>query len=231
MTNLDQPSVYLAGKKSVLLVEDHPLVLNSLRQLTEQAAPGSEIYEARTFSEAHQLALSGLMADLVLLDPGLPDVKGKLAVNGLRQLFSAATLVVVSANDLKFDIYNALDSGAQAFISKGAEPTEIVMAIEQALTSKVPLLTHWQKSMSISPEKTGYYRLSERQIEVLKGIAEGHSNKTIARLLNISDNTVKVHITAIFERLGVVNRTQATVIARRMGYFSEGSISELPDIT
>ena len=209
-------------KKTVLIVEDHPLVLNGLLQLVKQADSGVEIHQAGNLLRAKELAKAGIVADIVLLDPGLPDVHGTAAIRALSQLFPAATLVVISANDLKFDVHSALDAGAQAFISKGAEAADIVKAIKDTLAGHPPLLTHWQKSMSICVDDTANFRLSERQVEVLQAIAQGHGNRAIASMLGISENTVKVHVTAVFERMGVANRTQATLAAQRMGYGAAG---------
>lgn len=205
-------------KKTVLIIEDHPLVRSSLLQLVKQADADLDIRQAGNLRTAQELAASGLVADIVLLDPGLPDVHGTAAIRALSQLFPTATLVVISANDLMFDVHSALGAGAQAFVSKGAEAADIVKAIGDTLAGRPPLLTHWQASMSVSLDDTTNFRLSERQLQVLQAIAEGHSNKAISSLLGIAENTVKVHVAAVFERLGVASRTQATLAARRMGY-------------
>ena len=205
-------------KKTVLIVEDHPLVRSSLLQLVKQADSEADAHQAGNLLKAKELATAGLVVDIVLLDPGLPDLHGTAAIRAVRQFFPAATLVVISANDLTFDVHSALGAGAQAFVSKGAEAADIAKAIGHTLAGRPPLLTHWQKSMSVSIDDAANFRLSERQLEVLQAIAEGHSNKAISSLLGIAENTVKVHVATVFKRLSVANRTQATLAARRMGY-------------
>lgn len=204
------------GRVRVLIVEDHPVMLQGLSQLVNQSQGEVCVEHATQVDEARRHAQAGFAPELVLLDPGLPDLQGRTAIRALTQLFPDAILAVISANDLPQDVEAAFDAGAHGFLSKAAQPAELVRALQDVARGQRVLLTRQGKSPA--PPSTGADGgLSERQLEVLRAICEGQSNKQVASTLQIAEKTVKVHVSAIFEKLGVANRTQAMLVAQRLG--------------
>jgi DNA-binding NarL/FixJ family response regulator len=206
----------LEGRVKVLIVEDHPVMLQGLSQLVQQSQSGALVEHATQVDEARRHAQAGLAPELVLLDPGLPDLQGRTAIRALTQLFPDAILAVISANDLPQDVEAAFDAGAHGFLSKAAQPAELVRALQDVARGQRVLLTRQGKSPA-PPSVGADGGLSERQLEVLRAICEGQSNKQVASALQIAEKTVKVHVSAIFEKLGVANRTQAMLVAQRLG--------------
>ncbi|MCA3219052.1 MAG: LuxR C-terminal-related transcriptional regulator [Pseudomonadota bacterium] len=205
----------------ILIVEDHPVMLEGLRGLVRHAFPGQEPAHAGSFAAAREQCVGDLR--LVLLDPGLPDLRGVAAIRGMKGALANCPLVVVSADDNPHCVQMAWEAGAQGFISKAAAPSDIVQCLREIADGKRMLLTRdvvARLDPVESVESGG--ALSDRQLQVLQALCEGLANKEIAQRLRIAEKTVKVHVGAIFEKLGVVNRTQASMAARRLGLVRDG---------
>lgn len=200
----------------LLVIDDHPLMLDGLVQIAAQALPRHHIQPARSYAEALAHATGEEPPSLVLLDPGLPDTSGPAAIRGLVQALPGAPVAVISANDQPHDQDAAWAAGAQAFMSKAAQPEELVAGLQALVQGERVLITRQQGRMTAPPPAPAQHGLSSRQLAVLEAVCQGLSNKVIAQQLDISEKTVKAHVTAIFERLQVVNRTQAAMTARRL---------------
>lgn len=206
-----------APDPTLLVVDDHPVMLEGLVQLAAQALPGHTVLQASRFADAQRHALGPHPPDLVLLDPGLPDLAGPPAILGMVRALRGAPVVVVSASDQPQDQEAAWAAGARGFISKAAQPDDIVSGLQAAAQGQRVLVTRDQGRAPAPPPPAGLDAdLSARQLEVLAAMCQGLSNKQIAQQLQIAEKTVKVHVTAIFERLGVANRTQAALAAQRL---------------
>lgn len=205
----------------LLVVDDHPVMLEGLAMIVAQALPEHVVLKASSFAEAHRHAIGAAPPVLVLLDPGLPDLSGSSAIQGMVNALPEGAVVVISANDQAQDQEAAWAAGAQAFISKAARPEDLVAGLQAVAQGQRVLITRhqWSEAPPANPASSG--GLSARQFEVLAAMCEGHSNKLIAQRLQIAEKTVKAHVGAIFEKLKVANRTQATLVARRLGLVNE----------
>lgn len=206
---------------NVLIIEDHPVMLQGLTGLVCQAFVGCQPRHAASFREAQDALARGVAMDLVLMDPGLPDLHGGAAVRAVVLACTNSPVVVVSANDQAHDVQVAWESGARGFVSKAALPQDIVSSLQEVVQGKRVLLTRRGRGSPPACDQSEGLLLSERQLEVLRAVCEGCSNKEVAHRLQIAEKTVKAHVGAIFDKLGVVNRTQASNLARRLGLFDE----------
>ena len=200
----------------VLIVEDHPLFRAALIHLVSAMVPQAEAVAASSAEEGlrHE-ALPRLR--LIVLDPGLPGINGAEAIAAFRSACPQAGLVAVSASEDRRDAMAALRAGAIAFVSK-AVSTEVLGALLLRVLSGEVLAPEWitpHGTNSLEDEPT--LALTPRQREILTLLAQGHSNKEICLRLDLAEITVKMHVSAIFRALNVANRTQAVLVARRLG--------------
>lgn len=210
----------------LLVVDDHPLMLESLAQLAALALPHASVLRAASYAEARRLVGDAAAPDIVLLDPGLPDVSGSQAIQGIVHALGLGSVVVISASDQLQDQEAAWAAGAHSFISKAADPN-VLMAGLQAVAQGQRVLICRQNGIALPPANpSGSAGLSARQLQVLCAMCEGHSNKVIARQLQIAEKTVKAHLSAIFEKLEVSSRTQAALVARRLCLVTDASESD-----
>ncbi len=211
------------GKPSitVIIADDHPLFREALSLALDRALGGVEIVQAGDMAELEAAAREYDSADLVLLDLHMPGVQGFSALVYLRAHHPELPVCVVSANNNPIVMQRAMDHGAAAFIHKSASVDEIRNALTAVLAGDIwqpPELdaggsgTH-QDEIEIA-ERIG--ELTPQQFRVLMMVAEGLLNKQIAYEIDISEATVKAHMTAIFRKLGVTNRTQAVLMAQRL---------------
>jgi DNA-binding NarL/FixJ family response regulator len=196
---------------SVLIVDDHPVVRQGLRALLEVQEDMTVAGEAGDGPAALSLAES-LRPDIVLLDLKLPGMDGVAVLRPLRAA-GLRVLVLTSATELSAAAA-AVRAGAAGVVYKDIDPAALVRAIRSVHDGNVLL----------APEAVGSLirgsradTLTAREREVLAGIADGKSNREIARLLRVSEKTVKAHVSAVLAKLGVQDRTQAAVYAVRHG--------------
>jgi DNA-binding NarL/FixJ family response regulator len=196
---------------SVLIVDDHPVVRQGLRALLEVQDDMTVAGEAGDGPAAISLAES-LRPDIVLLDLKLPGMDGVAVLRPLRAA-GLRVLVLTSATELSAAAA-AVRAGAAGVVYKDIDPAALVRAIRSVHDGNVLL----------APEAVGSLirgsradTLTAREREVLAGIADGKSNREIARLLRVSEKTVKAHVSAVLAKLGVQDRTQAAVYAVRHG--------------
>lgn len=208
----------MSDRIKILVVDDHPLMLESLVQMTLQALPqNTQVSRASSYAEARRQATDAIAPTMVLLDPGLPDLCGVQAIQGMVHALPHCAVVVISASDTPQDQEAAWAAGANSFISKAAD-ANVLMAGLQAVAKGQRVLICRHNAIAEPPDKVpASSGLSARQLAVLCALCAGHSNKMIARNLEISEKTVKVHMGAIFQKLDVASRTQAALAARRLG--------------
>ncbi len=219
-------------KTRVLIVDDHRLFREGVRWALELEDDIEIAGEARDGREALQLA-DELNPDVILMDVNIPDMDGLEATRSLKLNQPRIGVIILTAYDDEEQLFQAIRSGAAAYYSKGIEPSELARAIrrvaqgeyiiDNALLSKPLLASRVLKEFSDLSTmdhsiKPLFAPLSPREMEVLTRIAHGDSNKEIARTLNISDQTVKNHISSILRKLNVNDRTQAALYALRQGW-------------
>jgi DNA-binding NarL/FixJ family response regulator len=198
----------------ILVVDDHPLMTDVLRMVLGTLDQVAEIKTANDLDAACAIAAAGEF-DMVMLDLGLPGCSGVEAVARWREKFPALPVVVVSgASDPKV-INAALDLGAMGFIPKSAPGEVLLQAVRLVISGAIYVPV---EALNAPPARSqASLNLSPRQSEVLSLLLKGMSNKLIARKLDISENTTKIHVSAVLEALGVATRTQAVIAASRLG--------------
>lgn len=193
-----------------LVVDDHPLYRGALATVARSLFGPDAVQEAGSAEAAIAL---GTAPDLVLLDFRLPGLNGAEAVQAFHSRFPRALIVVVSASDDRREAQAAMRTGARAFVHKTQSMEGIAEVIRQVLQGKT-IEPRWDTAPPRASDASG---LTPRQLEILAMLCEGLSNKEIALRLGLALITVKMHVSAIFRALGVINRTQAVLAARRLG--------------
>jgi len=210
------------NKKTVLIVEDHPLYRQALSNLIKVSLPDVELQSTNSAEEALATLSKKSKKELadwtILLDLSLPGLSGLSAVHAFAEAAPTSSLVVISATDDKLQVSACIGSGAIAFISKSTPPDRVTEFLGRLLREKLahPELITSEGNENIANLKP--IRLTPRQIEVLLLIFQGKSNRDIAQTLDIIEATAKAHVSAIFRELDVVNRTQALLAAQKLGF-------------
>lgn len=210
----------------ILLVDDHDLFREGLKYLLPVLDDKVQYFEAGSLDAALAFADDEAPIDLVLLDYYMPGVDGPEALLKCRERFEAASLVVVSGEEDARIIRAVIEQGASGFIPKSSSREELISALKLVLAGGTYLprtalnpLQQIQHGHSQALNSSGDMpmRLSRRQFEVLMKAVQGKSNKLIAKELDISDHTVKAHLSVAFRTLGVQNRTEAVYAAAKLG--------------
>lgn len=202
----------------IVIADDHPLFRRALAQAVREIVPCVELAEAATLDGARGELAAHPDTDLLLLDLRMPGSHGLVGLAAVRAEFPAVAVAMVSAHDDPSTIRRALDHGAAGFISKSADLEELKRAIACVLDCRtyVPPARAAHLPTSGSPGDrelaARLAALTPQQFRVLALVAEGKLNKQIADVLGVQERTVKAHLSAIFERLHVRNRTQAGVM-------------------
>ncbi|MBA8877173.1 response regulator [Phyllobacterium myrsinacearum] len=197
-----------------VIVDDHPLFRGALKAALVMQARDADIIEVGDLESAKKLVLDEFDIDLVLLDLALGGVSGMTGLITLRALCPTIPIAIVSATDDTITMRTALALGASGFISKSSTPDKIGLAVSKILDGEI-----WSPPMSSSIaldaellELTARLRrLTPQQGRVLGMMASGMLNKQIAHELNVSEATIKAHVSAVLYKLGVESRTQAVI--------------------
>ena len=204
------------GTTTLLLVDDHPLFRKGLRQLIEFEDNLTVVGEVGSGAEAIEAAAK-LGPDVIILDLNMQGMDGLETAKRLRENGCMARIIMLTVSDNDEDVITAISSGADGYLLKDMEPEEIIDNIKTAIHGKVaisPRLTEVLASALRKPNRQEMHlldSLTSRELEILKLIAKGLSNKLIARELDISDGTVKVHVKHILKKLGFRSRIEAAV--------------------
>ena len=207
---------------TVLLVDDHAMVRQGVRAFLATQPDLSVVGEAASGAEAVTQAAQ-LIPDVALMDLVMPGMDGVEATRQVKRVSPRTQVVVLTSYHEDEHIFPALKAGALSYILKDVSPNELAEAIRKAALGEAVL--HPRVAARVIKELQGvprdainvYNELSDRELEVLKLIAEGLSNATIAERLVLSEKTVKGHVSNILSKLQVADRTQAAVYAWREG--------------
>ena len=197
----------------VFSVDDHPLLREGIATLVNNQPDMMLVGEASTGAEAIQ-QFKQHMPDVTLLDLRLPDMSGIDVLIAIRSEFPEARIVMLTTFEGDVEVQRALQAGARGYLLKNMPPVELLDVIRQVHDGKkrIPPEIASQLLEHLSDEG-----LTEREVEVLREVADGNRNREIAERLFISEETVKVHIKHIMEKLGAADRTQAVAIGVRRG--------------
>jgi DNA-binding NarL/FixJ family response regulator len=199
----------------VLLAEDHAVVRSGLLQLLGDIDDVEVVGAATGGEEAVTLAAEHT-PDVVLMDLEMPGMDGIEATRRIREADDNVNVVVLTAFSDRGRILAAIDAGAVGYLLKDAEPDELVRGLHAAARGESPLAPKAAQALvAARAEQQTDPELTPREREVLALLADGLPNKLIARRLDISEKTVKAHLTNIFHRIGVTDRTQAALWAER----------------
>jgi len=209
--------------KRVLIADDHPLYRDALRAIVPQALPDAQMSEADCQKEALDSVACDSSFELIVLDLNLPGATGLSCLRHLREVAPLTPILVVSGNDDPATMRDVVLAGATGYVPKSAPRQVLIDAIRLIMgggtylpTAAVLALRQAHSPQAQPARTTASEDLTQRQKKVLKLLAEGMSNKHIARELQISEITVKAHVSLILKKLGVQNRVQAAMEARKL---------------
>jgi len=204
----------------VLVVDDHPVVRHGLVSILRWEADFELVGEAADGAEAVRLILEH-RPDVVLLDLRLPQLSGVEVMQRVRAQAPEVRFLVLTTYDTDEHIGRALAAGAQGYLLKDATPDELARAVRALMQGGAALEpTVAARLLGRMAEGEGGETLSARELEVLSLLVEGASNKAIAARLGVSENTVKSHLSHIFDKLGVQSRAEAVAAALQRGLVS-----------
>ncbi len=224
---------------NILLIDDHPLILQALHNLVPELQSGARVTGAGSARSARDWLAGPDRFDLLLLDLNLPDADGFELLRQLRAEHPGLPVVVVSASERASDVIRAIDLGAMGFVPKRSPPQTLLQALrlvleggiyvpdmtpaagfpaarEQALRDGFPSGAAPDAAHSAASPAVSRLGLTPRQRDVLACLLKGRPNKLIARELNLSVETVKDHVAAVLRALGVSSRTQAVIAVSEM---------------
>lgn len=233
----------------ILIADDHELFLKGLEFILEQNLQNTEITTAHSYSDVFNVLENQKDFDLIISDLAMPGANWLNAITKIHEILPETPIIIISAVLDKELLQQTLDIGVAGYIPKTASNNLIISAINLVLAGGMYVpheLLYSPKSQNLSDEKQKEYvaplkalekmsqdsidnnkkRLTERQIDIVKCIAEGLSNKQIAYKLNLTEGTIKVHITIILKLLNVKNRTSAVIEAAKQGYISDNILNQ-----
>jgi DNA-binding NarL/FixJ family response regulator len=204
----------------ILIADDHPLVRGALREAVTGLIAGVHVLEAGAFDDVTHVLSQTADLDLVLLDLTMPGVQGYSGLMYLRAQYPGIPVIVVSGNEDRNVIRRCIEFGASGFIPKSVDVDTMRLAISTVLEGDawtpddVDLTTPPDRETSDIVRRLG--SLTPQQVRVLMMLSEGLLNKQIAYELTVSEATVKAHVSAILQKLGVESRTQAVIAASKI---------------
>src|SRR5262249_51646674 len=206
---------------TVLIADDHEVFRIGLVHVLRRSLKIKRFLQAECFAQVID-HLKDQDVTLTILDLRMPGLTGPEEIARIRLLRPGAQVVVLSASDAREDILKALSAGAHGYIVKSQNTDELIDRLRRILAGEIhvpPVLADLpperehesNRSPRLAPKP-----LSSRQLQVLRGLVEGKSNKEIARVLNVAEGTVKIHLTALFRVLGATNRAHAAALGKRL---------------
>ncbi len=201
-------------KLKVLLADDHRLILEGVRASLEATNEFEIVGEATKGSQVLPL-VARTRPDVVLLDLRMPEVDGLVCLDQIKRRFPEIKVIVLSVSTDQKLIENVLKRGASAYIVKSVNPVDLPAAIRQAFDETVYTAIGLPEDSTSSAARTA--GLTDRELAILTSLASGMSNAAIAKQLWVAPQTVKFHLTNIYRKLGVANRTEAARYAYQQG--------------
>lgn len=194
----------------VLIVDDHALFRTGLQMILTEFGGIELVHEAGSVAEA--TSFNNELVNIILLDIQMPGLNGLEGIKILKEKFEDIPIIVLSASQEESDIQEASQLGAQGFLNKTAKADSILSTIANVLKGEThfPVQLHTRTAKEKRTEE-----LTARQLEVLTLLCEGKPNKLIARELDLSENTVRVHVSAILSVLNVSSRSEAMLVAQK----------------
>ncbi len=214
---------------TVVIIDDHPLFRKGIRQLLE-LEPGLEVVaEASSGEEGIDLVLAH-RPDMVLLDLNMKGLGGIKTLQIIKKQCPSTCVVILTVSDISDDLIAAIRSGANGYCLKDMEPEEMLLRLKEALLGRTVISAELtgQLAEALHHEAAAKNRsikeLTERELQILQGLADGKSNKQIARDLDITEGTVKVHVKNLLHKLNFRTRVEAAVwvVANKIGLTSNG---------
>lgn len=213
----------------ILIADDHPLIRDSLSQAVRELDGDAETFQASTAAEVQALLEANPDTELLLLDLIMPGSDGFNLLESVCRDFPEVKVVVLSASEDPGHMRKSLDAGASGFVPKSSRRSITLSALRLVIDGGVYVPPELLSPQATAPTPTlptdiqpSFAGITPRQQTVLRLLTDGKSNKEIARSLNLSEHTVKIHVASILRSLGVSNRTQAAMIARRKGLANDG---------
>ncbi|EPL9570590.1 two-component system response regulator NarL [Providencia rettgeri] len=203
-------------KSTILLIDDHPMLRNGVKQLISLEPSLQVIGEAGDGKTGIQIA-EEQDPDLILLDLNMPGMNGFETLDELRKRELSGRIILFTVSNYSDDLVNALKRGADGYLLKDMEPEELIVALKEAASGKMvvsPTLTSvLAESLRDNPnhDENNIATLTPREADILELISQGLSNKMIARKLDIAESTVKVHVKHLLKKLNLKSRVEAAV--------------------
>jgi two-component system NarL family response regulator len=203
-----------ASKKiRVLIADDHPVVLNGLAALLSRRPDMRLVGEANNGKQAVELFFAQ-QPDVALLDQRMPEMDGVTALETIRQTHADARIILLTSFDGSEDIYRGVRAGARAYLLKDSSRDELLQCIRDVHAGK----TRIPETVAVRlVNRLARKDLTSRETDVLRLLTSGKTNKEIAAILNVSENTIKAHVNHVLRKLNVAGRTEATAVALRRG--------------
>lgn len=209
----------------IIVADDHGLFRDGIKMQLQRICPDAVVFEAGSYADARRL-VDEASPDFLLMDLSMPGLHWREELAELVGRVGAGRCVVVSATEDPAVIAEAMEMGLAGFVPKRAEPKIVAHALRLVFDGGVYVPPEYMAMAGVERRaveaEPGRRPLTPRQMEVLRGICAGHSNKQIAYELDMSEATVKQHVNAVLKALGVHNRTEAAMAAQRLGLFKIG---------
>jgi len=203
----------------ILIVDDHTLFREGLCHVLNELEEQVTILEAADYDNAMQHVSANSDLALVLLDLNMPGKNGFIVLETITKQYPALPVIILSASSKRNDIQRTLDTGAVGYIPKETTSAVMLHALRLVLSGGIYIPPNLAQNDSLNKKLSANNSngLTPRQLEVLTLLTQGNSNIKIANEMNLAEATVKMHVSAILKSLGVSSRTQAIVIAEKLG--------------
>ncbi len=223
----------------ILLADDHTLVRENLRDFLHGLAPDVVVLEAATFPEAETIASRHARLDLIILDLLMPGMDGLAGLRQMLKLKPKVPVVILSGSTRQRDIVGAIEMGAKGFVPKTISGKAMLNALRMILAGETYVPSAVLRAAAendrdglrgdlVGGAEDGLaQKLTRRQQQVLDLLVMGHTNKRIAKELDLKEITVKIHLQSVFRKFGVSNRTQAVALALQRGIASGGDAAKM----